>query len=357
MNETRRNKIAIIACSVLLAVILSFVGCAEKIPAPTATYSIHTELQAAYLADNLRDVAIYADGSKELSRPLPVTIDLSGISDDITKVELSETLSFEDADSYPVTDGKAEIYNLKIGTTYYYRAEKQSGKYTATAAFRTEDAAPRNIYVDGVTNVRDLGGYAAYGGRVRQGLLYRGGRLNQNHTDTPTPKITEEGIRVMRETLRIKTEVDLRQSAGNEIGSLTGSVLGEDVVYRNLPMTASNSMLTANNEPIRALFACLADEASYPLYFHCSIGTDRTGFTAFLMLTVLGVSLSEVERDYLFSNFGNIGSDRSIFNVSGFALYLLLFPGDSYREKAENFLLAIGVTAEEIAAFRRIMIS
>ena len=361
MKRTRNEKgILFTAVSVLLAVIFLFVGCGEVSaptpPEPTATYSIHTEIQKGYLNDNAMNIKVYADGTAEKSRPLPVTLDFTGIFDDIEKVELSKSFSFDTVTTYPVTDGKAEIYNLEIGTVYYYRTKLTDGSYGEIAAFATEDAAPRNLYVDGVTNVRDLGGRSVPEGRVRQGLLYRGGRLNQNHTDTPTPKITEEGIRTMKETLGIKTEVDLRRADNNEIGSLTASVLGEGVSYHNLPMTASNDMLTANYASIRAFFALLADERSYPLYFHCSIGTDRTGFTAFLMLSVLGVELIDIDRDYLFSNFGNIGGDRNVLNVSGFALFISLFPGETLQEKTVNYLLNMGVTAEEIAAFRKIMI-
>ena len=351
----KRSLLSIV--SVLLAVILLFVGCAETLPPePSATYSQHTELQARYLSGNVIDVAAYANGKQELSRPSPIILDLSEISDDLTEVQLSEDPSFSDAFTYPVTDGKATIYNLKIGTIYYYHAKKSDGNYSETTAFLTEDATPRNLYVDGVTNVRDLGGYTVPEGRIRQGLLYRGGRLNQNHTDIPTPKITEQGIRAMLETLHIKTEVDLRQTANNEIGSLTASVLGDGVTYRNFPMVASNDMLSANDASISAFFACLADASSYPLYFHCSIGTDRTGFTAFLMLSVLGVDLLDVQCDYLFSNFGDIGGDRNIFNVTGFILYVNIFPGDTFAEKTENFLLSTGVTKEQIASFRKIMI-
>ena len=39
-----------------------------------------------------------------------------------------------------------------------------------------------------------------------------------------------------------------------------------------------------------------------PVYEHCSGGKDRAGVTAFLLLTVLGVSYEEAMRDYLLTN-------------------------------------------------------
>ncbi len=356
MMPRRKTPKIVLIVSVILTVILLFSAC-QKPVLPSDTYSLHTELQASYLADDKAHIDRYASGQEELSRPRPVTLDFSEISDNLEEIELSKDPDFDASFTCSLQDKKAEIYNLEIGVTYYYRVKKSDGAYGETAAFRTEDAAPRNLYVSGVTNVRDLGGYTLSNGRIRQGLLYRGGRLNKNKAETPTPSITEKGIRTMKETMGIKTEIDLRRADNNEIGALTASVLGEDVTYLNLPMTYDTSeILSANEGSIRALFACLAKEENYPIYFHCSIGTDRTGFSAVLMLSLLGAELDDIEHDYLFSNFGNIGGSRSVIDFGGFILYLSLFKGESLREKTEAYLLSIGVTAEEIASFRAIMI-
>ena len=63
---------------------------------------------------------------------------------------------------------------------------------------------PRNCYVSGVTNVRDIGGYSSSLGKnayIRQGLYYRGANLNS---------ITDKGKAQMKEDLGVKTEIDLR---------------------------------------------------------------------------------------------------------------------------------------------------
>ena len=353
-----RNKLPAILVALLLAIALLCTSCAKSVSPPEAqeTYPIHTELQAAYLSALVDDVSPYADGTEEKSRPLPVTIDFSDISDDYIKAEFSEDVSFEDALTVDIREKKAEIYNLKVGTKYYVRAKTSEGKTGEIRAFLTEDACPRNLYISGVTNARDLGGYTTPNGKIRQGLLYRTGRLNHNKTETPEPSITEAGIRTMVDDLKIKTEVDLRKSSNNEIGGLTASVLGESVSYHNLPMSYDLDMLSANDDSLCELFRLLSDESNYPLFFHCSIGTDRTGYSAFLMLTVLGASQEDIYRDYMFSNFGAIGSDRTILNVMGFALYIALQEGATQQRKAENYLLSIGVKQEEIDAFRRIMI-
>jgi len=345
--------------ALLIALLFLFVACtpATEISSPSKPLGFHTTRQAAYLSGAVAQIGKYADGTKEFSRPLPISPTLEGVAEDYAMMEVSKDPTFATYSTYPLTEGKAEIYNLEADTVYYVRGRKESGEYGAVSAFETEATLPRNLYIDGVTNARDLGGYKVEGGRVRQGLLFRTAKLNQNKADVPTPLITEAGIDMMLRTLGIKTEVDLRRNSDNEIGSLTASVLGDGVRYCNFPMTAGNDMPTANYDSLKKLFSCLADKNNYPLFFHCSIGTDRTGFSAFLMLSVLGVDGKDIARDYLFSNFGNIGGDRDIGNIMSFELFLSLYEGKTLQQKAETYLTtSVGVTKAEIEAFRSIII-
>ena len=68
------------------------------------------------------------------------------------------------------------VYNLKIATTYYWSVSA-GDVVSDVSSFSTADCQPRNIYCDGVTNMRDLGGWKTTDGkRVKQGLLYRSGQ-------------------------------------------------------------------------------------------------------------------------------------------------------------------------------------
>jgi protein-tyrosine phosphatase len=60
--------------------------------------------------------------------------------------------------------------------------------------------------------------------------------------------------------------------------------------------------LPSAHENHRRCFAGLADAANRPALFHCTTGTDRTGWTAATLLMVLGVSDDDVMRDYLLTN-------------------------------------------------------
>lgn len=353
-----RVKHSLRICAILLAIAILFVACNASptaLPDPMGI-RIHTDRQAEYLAGKYGAVASYAKGTAELSRPLPATVVLSDKSDEFAQIEYSEDPTFANALTLVAQGGKAEIYNLKVDTTYYYRGIKANGDRGEIAAIRVENVLPRNLYIDGVTNARDLGGYLTENGKIKQGMLYRTAKLNKNKTDVPTLLITEAGIDTMLNVLKVRTEVDLRKTENNEIGSLTASVLGPTVNYVNCPMSYDADMPIANNESIRTLFSLLAKEESYPLFFHCSIGTDRTGYTAFLMLTILGADPQDIYRDYLFSNFGDIGGNRTVLNVLGFTFFLATQEGSGFIEQAENYLLNLGVTMDEIESFRRIMI-
>lgn len=75
-----------------------------------------------------------------------------------------------------------------------------------------------------------------------------------------------------------------------------------------------------------------------------------------LLEKLLGVKEEDVIRDYLFSNFGAIGSKRELTKYKLITASLAKYPGNTEAERTENYLLAIGVTQEEIDSFRKIML-
>ena len=56
--------------------------------------------------------------------------------------------------------------------------------------------------------------------------------------------------------------------------------------------------LQSGKQQLHSFFTLLADPSRYPLLFHCSIGKDRTGLVAALILTLLGVSRNDILDDY-----------------------------------------------------------
>ena len=123
----------------------------------------------------------------------------------------------------------------------------------------------------------------------------------------------------------------------------------------------SKHHFSRNTESVKNVFEILAKEECYPIYYHCRIGTDRTGLIAILLNGVLGVKLNDIYQDYLFSNFGKIGSKRKIGtneadDISNYINEIKRLPGDSFNEKCYNALLTIGVPKATISKIMDIYI-
>lgn len=340
---------------------------------------VYTKFQRAYLADTVESATSYGNGKDELSRPAPITLRWN------VDFEEGETLlryfvvriwtnsDKSDARSFLVGRSEREyrFENAFIGQRYYWdvTAVGEGGVTVGSDAgtFFTENKSFRFLNVDGVTNVRDLGGWATVdGGRIRQGLLYRGGRFSSN--DSTSITISAKGILTLRDEIGIKTEIDLRQTTAvnnrNESGGLTASPLGDSVRYCAFPMEYGEVLFSdpKNIQRIREIFAFLSDESNYPIYFHCSIGTDRTGLIAWLVNGLCGVSENDLWRDYLFSDFGKIESNPAnartrAKNENIYVNQLKNYAqGDTLAEKIYNYLKnEIGVAETDLQAVIRIM--
>ena len=358
-----------------------------RLNAPAST-AIHTELQTTFLSS--ADPHAFADllgpayaaqsvsydddpGTLEFGRPNPITLTWTipeGAAEHVSAytVRLWTKSDGSDAKEIAVDADKTEyaLYNAFIGTTYKWTVtlldDEGDSVTSSVATFRTDSQAPRNLCVDGITNVRDVGGWMTLdGGKVRQGLLYRGARLNEN--DSTDVLITEEGIRTLRDELGIKTEIDLRQTQAvngrDESGGITVSPLGEGVTYLACPMDYGDALITnaKNKQRVKEVFAVLADESNYPIYFHCAIGTDRTGLIAWLVNGLCGVSEKNLWRDYLFSNFGEIGGTRTRAKNEGvYVNKIKAKTGVNLAEKTYNFLKDyFGVPESDLNAVIRIL--
>lgn len=170
----------------------------------------------------------------------------------------------------------------------------------------------------GVHNFRDYGGYAADGGRVPLGLLYRSG----HHV-----KATDEDLEALR-ALDIRTVIDFRGITEREANPCrrhegwAGEVIAHDGETTSSPphmdiapevtfvsfardrMLAVYTRMPAN-PAMHAMFArylhALADRDGASLV-HCFAGKDRTGIAATLLLHILGVSEADQREEFLLTN-------------------------------------------------------
>jgi hypothetical protein len=205
-------------------------------------------------------------------------------------------------------------------------------------------------------NVRDMGGRTTYaGGKIKQGLIYRGAG---NKFDTRT-SVNSECTNVLTKQLKIKTEINVANKDDNNL-NLSGVQLKN--CYMDYGATPYSN-LARNAEKIRQVMDVLANQNNYPVFYHCRIGTDRTGITGMMIGGLLGIPFNEVFQDYCFSNFAPIDGQRfpnkpSDPNGDDPAKYIdeiLAMPGKTYQEQTYNALLAIGCPADKLNTIIDIM--
>ena len=350
----------IVTFVLLLLFSISLVSCnekEEKVIVADQTFEIHTELQKDYLAGDFKMISLFAKGKEELGKPLPINLSWDNANATRYNLYLSESEDFDSYVIYEASINNLDIYNLKINTLYYWYVEYELNSELVksdTKTFVIDQTTPRNLNIDGVTNARDLGGYKLGVNKyVKQGMIYRTARYNENETQDLL--ITIDGIKEMVEVLKIKSELDIRRTDNNENGGLTSSPLGNCVNYYSLPMKSGGNILLLNKDMIKDVFTVLGNETNYPIVIHCSIGTDRTGLLCFLINALLGVSEEDLYRDYLFSNFGNIGGSRSYSIIDTYIMNISSAQGDSLAEKTYNYLVGIGVSKSDLDKVINIM--
>ena len=327
-------------------------------------FEIHTEKQLEFLNYDgsyaKMDKSLFPDGSQHLSDSLPITLTWNYEKPEGNEEKEVEKYSVIYGQEKDLSDGyrvdasadKDEITfnNPYLGTNYYQLIATYTDGSTDEApikTFRVASSYPRNLTIEGMTNCRDIGGRATVdGGIIRQGLIFRTSGKNQN--GSLTDATTEEMIN----HLRLKNEINLAGDSNSYNLNLDGTTLFEGS-RMDTSSTGGYSHISRNTEAVKNFFNFIADENNYPLYYHCKIGTDRTGVCTILLQGLLGVSYNEIYQDYLFSNFGKIGEQRTIgdgnsHDIRKYMDDFLAYSGEKFQNKVYNVLLGIGVAKETL---------
>lgn len=203
-------------------------------------------------------------------------------------------------------------------------------------------------------NVRDLGGWACDGGTVKYGLLIRGGR------------ISAADRAVLVDQLGVQHEIDLRGKEGRDPSDgdvVTESPLGGDVWFTIADKAASYALTPV--ETWQTYLRCVIDAVTHrePVYFHCTAGADRTGTLACVLEGLLGLSQSDIDKDYELTCFySGTGTDalarrRNESEWKGLLNAINAVSGKTFRDKCVHFAVGTcGMTMADINAFRAAMI-
>jgi len=218
----------------------------------------------------------------------------------------ADTVSFtidKDASEY-------DLYNMIPGVSYQYQVI--SVKDGAEQAVKTGQLAPtgmlRWIYAEGTWNVRDMGGWTGLGGKpIKYGQLFRGGQLT-NPNSPYDILLTEKGIEAIRNA-GIRAELDLRSSSqahySNASFAKKNAQNKYDADFTNIATTSARMWQYDKDESnIKAIQWAINElKAGKPVFYHCQNGADRTGTVGFLIGALLGMSESDLAKDYELTTF------------------------------------------------------
>lgn len=198
-------------------------------------------------------------------------------------------------------------------------------------------------------NVRDVGGWRCDGGTVKYGMMYRGGQPN------------ESDIPVLVDYLGIRHQFNLRGREESEEEGVANGALGiRHHLYDSFAWySLSDSALWT--EMLTDIF----EAVSYgePLYFHCSAGADRTGTMAFVLMGLLGVSRSDLDKDYELTSFYSAfvthkpSSRTRTKSLQSLITSTKSFSGTNTRDRLITFVKSLGFTSDQINAYRAAMIN
>jgi len=256
--------------------------------------------------------------------------------------EISERADFKESRTYHTNDNRITLLNLKTGVEYFWRVNCGEVR-----SFSTKKGTPRFLRIDGLLNVRDIGG-----GKIKQGILFRGCELERCFS------LTERGRDTFLHELGIKTQLDLRLDMK---GKLDGSAAGEGVRLVQLSYRPYGEVfLPEHIEGIRPIMELFADPDSYPVYFHCMGGADRTGMIALYLRALAGEDDDTIHLDYeltglsLYAGGITEGATGLRSRNSGYyssfikRLREYSYDGAPLREAVRGFLVSCGISSSTL---------
>ena len=189
---------------------------------------------------------------------------------------------------------------------------------------------------------------------MKYGLLIRGGRISS----------ADRAVLVGQ--LGVQHEIDLRGKEGRDPSDgdvVTESPLGDDVWFTIADKSATYALTPVATWQL--YLRCVIDAVTHrePVYFHCTAGADRTGTLACVLEGLLGLSQSDIDKDYELTCFySGTGTDalarrRNESDWTKLINAINAVSGDTFRDKCVHFAVGMcGMTMTDINAFRAAII-
>ena len=248
-----------------------------------------------------------------------------------------------------LTEASYTMSNPFANTHYFWQVTAHKGKEVIKSTifdFYSADYK-RTIDIPGISNTRDIGGFTGLYGTMKQGLIYRSGRLDDINDDC------KEALK----QLDIQTDLDLRNPGEGE----KNPAKLNNYYLKTLLSYFQDFTEERRKDTVEAV-RVFANPDNYPVMFHCAVGRDRTGTLSILLQALAGASKEYIIHEYytsMWSVTGNYPKSSEDLNLSivNTTLEALESYGDSINTGAENFLKVknkVGLTDKEIQAIRDI---
>ena len=161
---------------------------------------------------------------------------------------------------------------------------------------------PHIFQFDSIENFRDLGGYPCAYGQTEPHIVFR--------SATPANLSSADLEEIL--SLGIRSVIDLREEASKKdypspyqgkdgLQVISLNVNGNGRIPKDYDDQISSYFeMVEDPESARKIFKAIL-RSPKPMLIHCNAGKDRTGMFIALLLLFNGVSLEDVNRDYLLS--------------------------------------------------------
>ncbi len=260
-------------------------------------------------------------------------------------------------------DNYVTITNLLPNTHYTYKVVSGS-KVLTEGAFDTYGKVHQVFFRTRIRNSRDLGGWTTTDGKtVKYRKVYRGGRLESSY-------LAKSGKAAIR-TEGIKAQLDLRGHSDVLSESTLKGIVDDYEFCAPVIEEGYDQMLRNDKEKTRQCMQFIMDcvDKDKPVYFHCSLGRDRTGTVAMLTLGILGVPEGDISQEYELTQFAPHGYATSDGEKSKMTRivdyknaanviwgYVNETIGETFQDGVNKYLLEIGITQADIDKFKANML-
>ena len=248
------------------------------------------------------------------------------------------------------------IINLRPNAHYHFEVKGAGGKTVTSGEFDTKGLVYQVLFKANVRNARDLGGWKTKDGKtVKYRMIYRGGRLEPH---TLTSKRGKEDLKAqgILAQLDLRGKSDVRSTPTVDYMDFCAPVIEEGYTQ----------MLRDDGAKVKQCFEYVAScvKNDKPVYYHCSLGRDRTGTLSMILLGVLGVDEGDISKEYELTQFapyewatsgGETTKMTRRADYKGAANYIwnnFVGKGESFAQGVEKYLVSIGVEQSTIDEFR-----